>query len=200
MDAVDHRLVSSPRICLEGALAHIAGAQPQIHFRTVAQAGGLLRLNTPELMRYQDTEVEVWLNNHRLGPDAFHLSLPSDACIRICPATTGGSEGVGKVVLGALLIVTGAFFAAPIAGFAAGTATSLVANAAISVGTAIALEGVATYLASQIESPGDAEHRGGGTYSGPRVAVGEGQVMPLLYGYARVGGVLIQRSLDTVVL
>ena len=187
----------SPRLRLGGALADIAGAEPPFRFGTIRQAAGLLRVNFPEIMAFKETEVVVRLSGQEVGSDCYDMPLGPGASVEIFPAVAGGNEGLGKVLLGGLLIVSGAWAALPAAGVGAALAPSYVTGALISVGTSIALNGVSAYVSSLEKTPED-EQRGGGQYSGPRTTTGEGQALPLLYGKARVSGALIQRTIDTV--
>ena len=204
MVADDTPMAKPPQLYLSGTLAQIAGAAPPFRFETLAQAGGLLRVNAPAIRDLGDAEVEVRINARPVGIDALHWRLPPGARVEIDPAGGGGmetSEGLGKIVLGALLSVTAGLYASPSPGSAGGEALSLLSTTASDLAATVALKNISSRsVADLMTDPNpEPEPPSASTYNGPTTTQGEGTTMPLLYGYARVGGVLIQRSLDTVV-
>ena len=181
----------SPQLYLAGPLAELAGPRPRLAFATIRQAVGLLRANYPDILTLKDMPIHLRLDGYEVGAEAYDLPLRPGAQLELGPALAGAVRGEAKVALGALLVTASFFIPGSTPLFAAA------GKAALNVGISVALGGVGQLLAADVQSP-EPEQRGGGLYSGPRSASGEGAALPLLYGYARVGGVLIQRSLDTV--
>lgn len=171
---------ASPRLRLGGHLADIAGEMPDYHFQTIRQAGGLLRVNHPDILGLRETEVVIRLNEREVGPDFYDLPLGPGSIVEILPASAGGSEGTGKIILGAVLTVASFFVAGP-AGFSL-----------LKIGAGMLFKGIA----ANMETP-EEEDPHGGPFQGPRTTTGEGQIVPLLYGYSRVSGALIHRTIDT---
>lgn len=200
MVAIDKNVDSAPRFRFSGALADVVGAEPTIAFGTIRQGMGVIHINHPEIGTYRDTPISVRLDGAEVGPALYDLPLGPGAVIDIGFAVEGaGTEGAGKVVLGGLLMAASFLVPGALpASLGALSATSVAIQGAIwNVGFSMLLGGVDQYMLSKMESP-EQEQRGNGQYGGPQTAAGEGYAIPLLYGRSRVGGVVIQRAIDTV--
>lgn len=140
-----------------------------------------------------------------LGEEELDMRLGSARELHIVPVAVGsGGRGVGKVVLGVAMI--GIAFAIPggqlgtaLPGFL-GSASGLgltYANVAL-LGFGMALAGVSQMLAPtpNISGPGGADRLESYTFRGPTNAMEQGGPVPLVYGRARVGSVLVSAGMD----
>ncbi len=120
--------------------------------------------------------------------------------IKFIPVVAGAKDGLGQILMGAALIAA-VYFTGGMAG--AGFSmigTSWMSAAAISMGTAMVLGGVAGLLAKSPDSIGsgldlskDAETW---AFSSPTLTAGQGGAVPLLYGTMRIGGTVISAGID----
>ena len=190
MVAINQNVGQAPQLRLGGQLASIAGPEPDIRFDTIRQAAGLLWVNHPEIIQLKDVEVVIRLNGEEVGASFCDMVLGPGAVVEIMPAIAGGSDGAGKLLVGALLI---AATVATGGGFAAVAGSTGWSGFLFSQGVSLVVKGVEKMM----ETPEEPEKRSGGPYNGPRQTTGEGHPVPLLYGYARVSGALIHRTIDT---
>lgn len=193
----------APRLCFEGRLADIAGAEPRLRFATIRQGMSLIKASFPEIIKLKDMPIEVRVNGQEVGPKFYDVPLKSGATVVIAPSIRGASEGRDKIVLATVLMIAansipgGSVVAGP--AFEAATAAEKATTVLYNLGLTIALNGVQMLITGDINTPNDPEERGGGLYSGPKNTAGEGRTIPLLYGYSRVGGVIIQATIDSVI-
>lgn len=132
-----------------------------------------------------------------LDEQALTLALGKQEALHLMPAIEGaGSDGVGKVLAGAAII--GASFLVPGAGvFGAGIITK---GGLATFGTALALGGVSTMLApspssnySERETP---DQRPSFLFNGPVNTSTQGLPVPLIYGRALVGSVVVSAGMS----
>jgi len=144
----------------------------------------------------------VWCGGTRLacGED---LHLPSSRLdvIRIAPVIAGaGSGGLGKVILGAALIV--ASFYLPVTPlFSLGAFSPSLASIAFSVGFSMALGGISQMLSpSPTGDAGDSErpdNKPSYVFNGAINTTAQGQPVPVGYGRMIVGSATISAGIST---
>ena len=198
--------------------------------RTPADAIRLLCINYPDFAKYLTTSHEqgiayqVTQVGHELK--ANELTLPLGQHDLVIAPVIIGSEGVGKILVGALLVGAafisgGAAFGAGGVGFGfgstAGVGTFSLAAAGGNIGLALILGGVQEMLAPQPTTydsffdvgrtgfnggPAALERGADGqqsyAYRGASNTVGIGKTIPIVYGKALVGSHLITTDIDVV--
>lgn len=205
-------------IYLHGALAERFGERHEYVVNTPREAVRALIANKPG---FKDAiePMEVKVVRLRRGAGAgmeldendLHIPMSHDTDIHVMPVPAGSRKkgGVGKVILGVVLVAATIFTAGAaspgLAMFGAGGALSATTALGISYGTvalfgvSLALGGLAMMLAPspKIQNPNDLEdQKQSFLFNGVVNVQEQGHPEPLPFGYFRVGSVVISSSLN----
>ncbi len=135
-------------------------------------------------------------NDDRASHQGLHLPFGANKEIKIIPVVAG-SNGVGKIILGAALVF--ASFYLPGAGAAAGGITASSVTAA--VGWSLVLGGVSSLLFSpdipSIDGNERPENKPSYAFNGPVNTIRQGNPCPVGYGRLRIGSQVISASTET---
>ena len=193
------------KIKLYGELAKFLGQKTfEAEVHNAAQAMRFLVVNFPQLEKHMaDRHYKVAVGNWELTEE--ELVYPnSKEEIKIIPVVGGaGGRGIGRFILGAVLIGAAIFLpgAAPVLGSggftaAAGTAgfTAVVGN----IGLALALGGIAQML-TPVESIPEREQdpRLSFNFNGIQNTSRAGVAVPVIYGQVLTGSVVVSAGIET---
>lgn len=189
------------KIYLHGALGEKYGDVFELDIETTAEAVRALSANFPEIVK--DLREGAW---HIIRGDAdkgldldetmitgFRLG---NAELHFIPVVAGSKRGgllkivLGVALIGAAFAFSGGLLATPIAGGMIGGMTY--GNMAM-MGAALALAGVSQLLAPEEKQKKDESSF---TMSGPGNAYEQGSPVPLVYGMAITGGVMVSGGVD----
>ncbi len=195
-----------------GTLAQKFGDKLELAVRSVAEVVRLMEANFPgfcKLIKHGQYYVmrggKKWDEGESLGEEQIGVGL-SGQDVHIVPTVYGaGSQkgGIFQIVLGVVLIgaafVLSGGLAAPgiMAGFSAmgGTIWGTVA----AVGAAMAVGGIVQLISPQakteVSTPLDKDNRSSTLFGGPINAGNQGVCMPVVYGRAICGSVVISASI-----
>ena len=164
---------------------------------SAAEAVRFLVTNFPQLEKHMAEQYyRVSVDNYDLDKDELHH--PAGAEIKIIPVVAGAGN-VGRILLGALLII-GSFF---IPGSAALFGVAIKGVVA-SIGATLFLGGVAGLLSPVPRIPQgaaantDQDPRKSYSFSGIQQTSRQGVPVPIVYGETIVGSVVISAGVDTV--
>jgi predicted phage tail protein len=190
------------KIRLYGALAKFIGKRVlHADVATAAEAVRFLVANFPEVERHMaDQHYRVSVADYDLTLDELH-DPAGQQDIKIVPVIAGAGA-VGRILLGAALII-GAFFTGGatlgLLGLAAPVAVSTVL---FGVGATLVLGGVAQLLTPTPKMPtgSDSEQdpRKSYSFSGIQNTSRQGLPVPIVYGETIVGSVVVSAGIDTV--
>jgi predicted phage tail protein len=187
------------KIRLYGALAKFIGKRVlHADVANAAEAVRFLVTNFPEVERHMaDQHYRVSVANYDLSLDELH-DPAGQQDIKIVPVLAGAGA-VGRILLGAALIV-GAFFTGGatlgLLGLAAPVALSTVL---FGIGASLVLGGVAQLLTPtpKINTKDDQDPRKSYSFSGIQNTSRQGLPVPIVYGETIVGSVVISAGIDT---
>jgi len=178
---------------------------------TPAEAVRFLMANFPgvEQHMYQyDYKIKIGKSTLELGktPEFLHLSSDIAEDISIIPVVAGAGGGTGQILAGvgliALAVVTGGIASAGVAlGGFMGIGT--VGTAVVAVGASLVLGGVAQLLtpaAQELTSTGAdsaSDPRKSYSFSGVQNTSRQGTPVPVIYGEALVGSIVISAGIST---
>jgi predicted phage tail protein len=195
------------KIKLYGKLAKFIGHRVlEADVASAAEAVRFLLANWPELEAHMsDQHYRVTVGTYDLTIDELHDPAGA-APISFVPVVTGAGA-VGRIILGAALIV-GAFFTGGatigLLGLAAPIAVSTVLAG---IGASLVLGGVAQLLTPVPKVPKGANNSGKDTDDDPRKSYSfsgiqntsrQGVPVPIVYGETIIGAVTISAGIDTV--
>jgi predicted phage tail protein len=190
------------KIKLYGKLAKFIGHRVlEADVASAAEAVRFLLANWPELEAHMnDQHYRVAVGTYDLTIDELHD--PAGAAPISFVPVVAGAGAVGRIILGAALIV-GAFFTGGatigLLGLAAPIAVSTVL---LGVGASLVLGGVAQLLTPVPRVPkgvnNDDDPRKSYSFSGIQNTSRQGVPVPIVYGETIVGSVTISAGIDTV--
>jgi predicted phage tail protein len=195
------------KIKLYGKLAKFIGHRVlEADVASAAEAVRFLLANWPELEAHMhDQHYRVTVGTYDLTIDELHD--PAGAAPISFVPVVAGAGAVGRIILGAALIV-GAFFTGGatigLLGLAAPIAVSTVL---LGVGASLVLGGVAQLLTPVPKIPQGVSNSGKDTDEDPRKSYSfsgiqntsrQGVPVPIVYGETVVGAVTISAGIDTV--
>lgn len=190
------------KIKLYGKLAKFIGKRVlHADVASAAEAVRFLVANWPAVERHMaDQYYRVSVGSYDLDADELHNPAGQQE-IKIIPVVAGAGA-VGRIILGAALIV-GAFFTGGatigLFGLAAPIAVSTVLGG---LGASLVLGGVAQLLTPvpRIQQGSDTEQdpRKSFSFSGIQQTSRQGVPVPIVYGETLVGSVVISAGIDTV--
>lgn len=151
-----------------------------------------------------DAAFRVWCGSSRISePDHLHDPSSDREVIRIAPVIAGSKSALGQIITGIVLIaaafVTGGASLSVTAAGATLTTTSIFAQAAIFIGSALVASGTARLLSGtpKFEAGSQADRKQSYVFNGPVNTSAQGATVPVGYGRLRVGSVVISASLKT---
>ena len=193
------------KIRVYGRLAKFLGQRVfEADVASAAEAVRFLVVNFPQLEKHMaDQHYRVSVGSYDLTLDELHDPAGQQE-IKLVPVLAGAGGNVGKILIGAALIV-GAFFTGGatigLLGLAAPVAVSTVLAG---IGVSLVLGGVAGLLTPtpQINIPGTSQDnndpRKSYSFSGIQNTSRQGTPVPIVYGETLVGSVVISAGIDTV--
>ena len=191
------------KVKLYGQLAEFVGHKEfEVKVNNVAQAVSFLIHNFPNLEAYMSPKYyQVKVGNDDIDKDEITYPIGQQD-IHFVPVIAGAGRGVGKFVLGALLI-TGAIMSG--GGFAAlfsktGLELGFFGNLAMNVGVGLTIMGVSEML-FPLPGPQDfnseEDPRLSFNFSGVQNTSRAGTPIPIVYGEIITGSVVISAAIDT---
>ena len=193
------------KLKLYGQLAEFIGHKEfEIKVNSVSQAVSFLIHNFPEVERFMSPKYyQVKVGNYDI--DESELAYPvGQEDIHFIPAISGAGRGVGKFLLGALLI-TGAIMAG--GGFGAlkifggtGLELGVMGKFAMNLGIGLALTGVSEMLFPLPEPQkfsSEEDPQLSFSFSGVQNTSRAGTPVPIVYGEIITGSVVISAAIDT---
>jgi len=123
--------------------------------------------------------------------------------IKIVPVVAGARKGLGRFILGAVLIgaaiaLPGAAPAFGLSGFTAGSAgASLLAVTTANVGLYLALQGAAQMLTPTEDLGGASDDPASFTFNGIQNTIRAGVAIPVVYGEIFTGSLVVSGGIDT---
>jgi len=192
------------KIKLYGELAKFLGQKTfEAEVHNAAQAIRFLVVNFPQLEKHMaDRHYKVSVGNWELTKE--ELVYPNgDEEIKIIPVVGGaGGRGVGRFILGAVLIGAAIFLpgAAPVlgsSGFTAVAGTSAFTAVLGNVGLALAFSGLAQML-TPVETIPEREQdpRLSFNFSGIQNTSRAGVAVPVIYGTTLTGSIVVSASIE----
>jgi predicted phage tail protein len=126
--------------------------------------------------------------------DEIHDHTPADT-ITICPVLTAAASGKGIGMIAAGIALVAASFFLPGAGVLAGAVLSQISlsGIAFSLGASLLLGGITSVLSKppSLSEAKTVENKPSYHFNGPIVTSGQGDAVPVGYGRAIVGGIII---------
>ena len=193
------------KIRVYGQLAKFLGQRVfEADVANAAEAVRFLVVNFPQLEKHMaDQRYRVSVGSYDLTLDELHDPAGQQE-IKVVPVLVGAGGNVGRILIGAALIV-GAFFTGGatigLLGLAAPVAVSTVLAG---IGVSLVLGGVAGLLTPtpKINQPGTPQDnndpRKSYSFSGIQNTSRQGTPVPIVYGETLVGSVVISAGIDTV--
>jgi predicted phage tail protein len=193
------------KIRVYGQLAKFLGQRVfEADVASAAEAVRFLVVNFPQLEKHMaDQHYRVSVGKYALTMDELHDPAGQQE-IKVVPVLVGAGGNVGRILIGAALIV-GAFFTGGatigLLGLAAPVAVSTVLAG---IGVSLVLGGVAGLLTPtpKINTPGTPQDnndpRKSYSFSGIQNTSRQGTPVPIVYGETLVGSVVISAGIDTV--
>ena len=196
------------KLKLYGELAEFIGHKEfEVQVNTLQKAISFLVNNFPEVEKYMNTKhYQVKVGNYEI--DKTELNYPiGQEDIHIVPVIAGAG-GVGKTILGVGLVglafatggVTGAAFFKGAAVEGSFAAAGFMTKAAVSIGGALALQGVSEMLfplPKPKEFMSEQDPKLSFNFSGTQNTSRAGTPVPIVYGEIITGSVVISGSVDT---
>ena len=197
------------KIKLYGELAKFVGHKEfEIKADTLAHAMSFLRNNFPGIEQHMnDKYYKLKVGNYEL--DKSELGDPiGQQDIHLIPVITGAGRGLGKILLGAVLIgmavVSGgagfAFGSKGVGFIATGAAPNALMAAIGNIGIGLTLMGVSEMLIPLPKKPdfsSEEDPRLSFNFSGIQQTSRAGTPVPIVYGEIFTGSVVISASVDT---
>jgi predicted phage tail protein len=190
------------KIKLYGQLAKFIGSRVlEADVATAAEAVRMLAANFPGLEKHMaDQHYRVTVGSYDLTLDEIH-DPAGQQDIMIVPVIAGAGA-VGKILLGAALIVGAFFTGGATIGLFGLAAPVLVSSVLFKVGALLLLGGVAQLLSPVPTIPqgagSDNDPRKTFNFSGIQQTSRQGVPVPCVYGLTLVGSVVISAGVDTV--
>jgi predicted phage tail protein len=190
------------KIQVYGQLAKFIGSRViEADVATAAEAVRMLAANFPGLERHMaDQHYRVTVGSYDLTLDEIH-DPAGQQDIMIVPVIAGAGA-VGRILLGAALIVGAFFTGGATIGLFGLAAPVMVSSVLFKVGALLLLGGVAQLLSPVPTIPqgagSDNDPRKTFNFSGIQQTSRQGVPVPCVYGLTLVGSVVISAGVDTV--
>ena len=191
------------KIKLYGQLAKFIGKRVlEADVATAAEAVRMLVANFPGLEKHMaDQHYRVTVGTYDLALEEIH-DPAGQQDIMIVPVLAGAGGGIGKILLGAALIVGAFFTGGATIGLFGLAAPVLVSSVLFKVGAVLLLSGASELLSPVPKVPqgagSDNDPRKTFNFSGIQQTSRQGVPVPCVYGLTLVGSVVISAGTDTV--
>ena len=192
------------KIKVYGRLARFLGERTfEAEISSPVEAFKFLLANFPNLESHMmEQNYCVKVGNYEISET--ELDIPSGSQeIKIVPVIIGAKKGIGRFLLGAVLIGAAIFLpgAAPalgMTGFTAGTAgASLLAVTTANIGLYLALSGAAQMLTPTEDVGADSDDPSSFTFNGVQNTIRAGVPIPVVYGEIFTGSLVVSGGIDT---
>ena len=172
------------KLYLEGDMGEKYGRIAEVKATTVREVIQYLDANHSGVKEYlldkQDKNIGFTIKiADEYVEDDRELLLPLDKGDIVITPVPVGSEGIVKVILGAILVVIG-FVLLPSIPF--------LGKALIGIGLSLAASGIAELMAPDPATDNQEENKEGYLFQGAEQSIPEGRPVPVLYGELRVPG------------
>ena len=206
---------------LKGRLAHQFGEEFNLAIDTPAEAVRALCSQLPGFeAALKEGEYRVAVlrldTETAIDEEALHLSFGAAEGVEIEPVVGGAKSGIGKVILGIVLLGTAFFFAPMVLGAgaagagaggaaagagaagAAGAATGFSAAAmAKQIGVMMILQGASSLLTPTPKAPQTADQKESYMLDGTGNLLEQGNPVPVVFGEAYVGSVVVSAGISS---
>ena len=191
------------KVKLYGELAEFVGHKElEVKVNNIAQAVSFLIHNFQGLERYMNPKYyQVKVGNYDIDDNELNYPIGKED-IHFIPVITGSGRGLGKILLGAVLIgaaflTGGSSLSIGLSGFTGGAGISAALG---NIGIALVLTGVTEMLfplpkPQKFESEEDP--RLSFSFSGMQNTSRAGTPVPIVYGEIMTGSVVISAAIDT---
>ena len=192
------------KIKVYGRLARFLGERTfEAEISSPTDAFKFLIANFPSLESHMMKQSYcVKIGDYEISETELDIPIGSQE-IKIVPVVMGARDGIGRFLLGAVLIGAAVFApgAAPalgLGGFTAGSAgASLLAVTTANVGLYLALTGAAQMLTPTEELGGASDDPTSFTFNGIQNTIRAGVAIPVVYGEIFTGSLVISGGIDT---
>ena len=192
------------KIKVYGRLARFLGERTfEAEISSPTDAFKFLLANFPSLESHMmEQNYCVKVGDYEINETELDIPTGSQE-IRIVPVIMGAKKGLGRFLLGAVLIGAAIFLpgAAPalgMTGFTAGTAgASLLAVTTANIGLYLALSGAAQMLSPAEELDKESDDPSSFTFNGVQNTIRAGVAIPVVYGEIFTGSLVVSGGIDT---
>ena len=192
------------KIKVYGRLARFLGERTfEAEISSPVEAFKFLLANFPDLQAHMmEQNYCVKVGNYEISETELDIPTGSQE-IKIVPVIIGAKKGLGRFLLGAVLIGAAIFLpgAAPalgMTGFTAGTAgASLLAVTTANIGLYLALSGAAQMLSPAEELDKESDDPSSFTFNGVQNTIRAGVPIPVVYGEIYTGSLVVSGGIDT---
>jgi len=192
------------KIKVYGRLARFLGERTfEAEISSPVDAFKFLLANFPDLQAHMmEQNYCVKVGNYEISETELDIPAGSQE-IKIVPVIIGAKKGLGRFLLGAVLIGAAIFLpgAAPalgMTGFTAGTAgASLLAVTTANIGLYLALSGAAQMLSPAEELDKESDDPSSFTFNGVQNTIRAGVPIPVVYGEIFTGSLVVSGGIDT---
>ena len=192
------------KIKVYGRLARFLGERTfEAEISSPVEAFKFLLANFPDLQAHMmEQNYCVKVGNYEISETELDIPAGSQE-IKIVPVIIGAKKGLGRFLLGAVLIGAAIFLpgAAPalgMTGFTAGTAgASLLAVTTANIGLYLALSGAAQMLSPAEELDKESDDPSSFTFNGVQNTIRAGVPIPVVYGEIFTGSLVVSGGIDT---
>ena len=192
------------KIKVYGRLARFLGKRTfEAEISSPVDAFKFLLANFPNLESHMmEQNYCVKVGDYEIGETELAIPTGSQE-IKIVPVVMGAKKGLGRFILGAVLIgaaffLPGAGPALGMTGFTAGTAgASVLAVTTANIGLYLALSGVAQMITPTEDVGSDSDDPSSFTFNGVQNTIRAGVAIPVVYGEIFTGSLVVSGGIDT---
>jgi len=192
------------KIKVYGRLARFLGKRNfEAEISSPTDAFRFLLANFPNLESHMmEQNYCVKVGDYEIGETELAIPTGSQE-IKIVPVVMGAKKGLGRFILGAVLIgaaffLPGAGPALGMTGFTAGTAgASVLAVTTANIGLYLALSGVAQMITPTEDVGSDSDDPSSFTFNGVQNTIRAGVAIPVVYGEIFTGSLVVSGGIDT---
>lgn len=193
---------------LLGELGNKYGSTHLLDIKTPAEAIRALNANFKDFRSYMENSekngVGYRVLSNEQDVDIADIHNPASKTIKIVPVMMGAGGGLGKIILGAALIVASIYM--PTSTFAwssigAFDAVAIASTAASYIGTALVIQGASQMLTPMPKAPdygGNDERSPSYLYNGAVNTTAQGHPVPIGYGRLIIGSAVVSAGSDAV--
>ncbi|WP_392564598.1 tail assembly protein [Orbus wheelerorum] len=170
------------------------GTKFKLNAETAAEALNGLYLQIKGLRQnIMNGYFRVRINGQDMTEDSLkfgmHTKLADDAVIHLVPQVAGAKGGIFTTILGAALVVVGAF-----------TSWTGVSTALIYIGAAMMAGGLSSMLTKlpSVDMKNDNQGKQNTSFSSLDNTIAQGAPVPLCYGTMKIGSKVLSQGLETI--